>query len=198
MWRRAVAASSGAVVGLAFFAAIEIAGAPAARDAVGQAPLGTGSDGAPPSPATIDATPLRLVIPSIGVDARVEARGLDAERNLATPDDYRDVAWYDRGPRPGEPGNAIVNGHVNWWTGDAVFTRLGRLRAGDIVRVVRADGGMVTFRVTASRTVDANARLGSLFAPSASSTLTLITCSGIWNPLTQSDTQRLLVSTVLD
>jgi hypothetical protein len=39
--------------------------------------------------------------------------------------------------------------------------------------------------------------VASLFAPSATSTLTLITCSGIWNPLTQSDTQRLLVSTVL-
>src|SRR5205823_4346730 len=31
-------------------------------------------------------------------------------------------------------------------------------------------------------------------APSTDTTLTLITCSGTWNPMTQSDTQRLLVS----
>lgn len=196
MWRRLIAAASGLAVGIAFFVAVDAVNGPLPRQLDGAPTLGPGADGAAPA-AVVDATPLRLVIPRIGVDAKVEARGLDSERNLATPDDYRDVAWYDRGPRPGEPGNAILNGHVNWWTGDAVFTRLARLRAGDIVRVVRADGRVLTFHVTTRRTVDANARLASLFEPSATSTLTLITCSGIWNPLTQSDTQRLLVSTVL-
>ncbi|TMF09940.1 MAG: class F sortase [Chloroflexi bacterium] len=95
---------------------------------------------------------------------------------------------------PGEPGNAVINGHVNWWTGDAVFTHLSRLRIGDEVRVVRADGRTVVFKVSSKRTVDANARIPSLFAPSTDTTLTLITCSGTWNPMTQSDTQRLLVS----
>jgi LPXTG-site transpeptidase (sortase) family protein len=196
MWRRAIAAASGVVVGVAFVASVQAVDAPLPRPLGAPPPASAGEDGAAPA-AVVDSTPLRLVIPSIGVDAKIEARGLDSERNLATPDDYRDVAWYDRSPRPGEPGNAIVNGHVNWWTGNAVFTSLARLRPGDIVRVVRADGVVVTFRVTARRTVDANARVASLFAPSATSTLTLITCSGIWNPLTQSDTQRLLVSTVL-
>ena len=100
-------------------------------------------------------------------------------------------------PRPGEPGNAIVNGHVSWWTGDAVFTHLSRLRAGDIIRVTQADGNVVSFKVTSKQVVDANARLAALFAPSSQATLTLITCTGIWNPLSQSDTQRLLVSASL-
>lgn len=145
----------------------------------------------------VDPTPVRLLIDSIGVDARIESRGLDASRNLASPADFRDVAWYNLGPRPGEHGNALINGHVNWWTGDAVFTRLSRIRIGDVVRVVRADGVAVVFKVTARRTVDAHARIASLFAPATTSTLTLITCSGVWNPLTQSDTQRLLVSASL-
>jgi LPXTG-site transpeptidase (sortase) family protein len=91
----------------------------------------------------------------------------------------------------------VINGHVNWWTGDAVFTHLSRLRIGDEVRVVRADGRTVVFKVSSKRTVDASARIPSLFAPSTDTTLTLITCSGTWNPMTQSDTQRLLVSATL-
>jgi sortase A len=145
----------------------------------------------------VDPTPARLVIASINVDTTIESRGLDSNRNLATPKDFHDVAWYSLGPKPGEAGNAIINGHVNWWTGDAVFTHLSRLHVGDEIRVVRADGIVVTFKVTAKQTVDANARIASLFAPSSRSTLTLITCSGVWNPLTQSDTQRLLVSATL-
>jgi LPXTG-site transpeptidase (sortase) family protein len=144
-----------------------------------------------------DQTPARLVIPAIGVDARIEARGLDSNRDLATATDFRNVAWYDLGPRPGDPGNAILNGHVSWWTGDAVFTHLARLRTGDRINITRADGVAVTFKVTGKQVVDANARIGSLFAPSSRSTLTLITCTGVWNPFTQSDTQRVLVSASL-
>ena len=145
----------------------------------------------------VDPTPARLLIPRINVDAAVEARGLDANRNMDIPKNFRDVAWYRLGPAPGQPGNALINGHVNWWTGEAVFTRLNQVRAGDEITVVRADGGLVRFKVTAKTVVDANARIASLFEPSTVATLTLITCTGVWNPLTQSNTQRLLVSAVL-
>ncbi|MEO8745545.1 MAG: class F sortase [Candidatus Dormiibacterota bacterium] len=146
----------------------------------------------------VDPTPSRLVIPKINVDAVIEARGLDSQRNMETPTDFRDVAWYKLGPSPGQPGNALINGHVNWWTGDAVFTKLGQLRTDDEVTVLRADGLPVHFKVTGTQTVDANARIAALFAPSPVATLTLITCTGVWNPLTQSDTRRLIVSAVLE
>jgi LPXTG-site transpeptidase (sortase) family protein len=145
----------------------------------------------------VDPTPARLVIPRINVDAAVEARGLDSNRNMDIPKNFRDVAWYRLGPAPGQPGNALINGHVNWWTGDAVFTRLNQVRVGDEITVVRADGGTVRFKVTAKTVVDANARIAALFEPSSVATLTLITCTGVWNPLTQSNTQRLLVSAAL-
>jgi sortase (surface protein transpeptidase) len=142
-------------------------------------------------------SPIRLLIPRIGVNAKIEARGLDANRNMATPNDFNNVAWYDLGPIPGQPGNALINGHVDWWTGSAVFTRLAEVRAGDTVIVIRADGTRLSFKVTDRRTVAAGARLASLFAPSPVATLTLITCSGVWDPRIFSDTQRLLVSAVL-
>ena len=141
--------------------------------------------------------PIELVIPRIAVDARIEARGLDGSRNLDTPHDFRDVAWYRLGPAPGLPGNALINGHVNWWTGSAVFTRLAQLRKGDEVFVVRVDGSRVAFKVTSRAVVAAGARIPSLFAPSRVASLTLITCTGAWDAARGSDTQRLLVSAVL-
>jgi LPXTG-site transpeptidase (sortase) family protein len=192
--RRIVAGAAGAAVAVAFYFALGVV-SPAPAALRSPSPMKASEVQLPAvAVAVVDPTPTRLLIPSIGVDARIEARGLDSDRNLATASDYRDVAWYELGPRPGEPGNAIVNGHVNWWTGDAVFAHLSRLRVGDPIRVMRADGDVVEFRVTAKRVVDANARIAALFAPSSQATLTLITCTGVWNPLTQSDTQRLLVS----
>ncbi len=148
-------------------------------------------------PRVADTAPVRLLIPGIAVDAVVEARGLDGQRNLETPRDSHEVAWYDQGPRPGQPGNSIINGHVNWWTGSAVFARLGELRPGDEVVVIRQDGSRASFKVSSRRILAATARDASLFAPSTASTLTLITCAGPWDLRSGSDTERLLVSATL-
>jgi sortase (surface protein transpeptidase) len=78
-----------------------------------------------------------------------------------------------------------------------VFTRLADLRRGDTVIVLRGDGTRLSFKVTSRRTVAAGARLASLFAPSTVATLTLITCTGVWDPRILSDTERLLVSATL-
>jgi sortase A len=142
--------------------------------------------------------PVELVIPRISVDATIESRGLDPNKNLDTPRDFHDVAWYRLGPAPGQPGNALINGHVNWWTGSAVFTHLSQLRRGDEVIVLREDGSRAVFRVTSRTTVAAGARVASLFAPSSVATLTLITCTGVWDRARGTDTQRLLVSAVLE
>jgi sortase (surface protein transpeptidase) len=166
--------------------------APVARPSSTQADGGLSQGG-----LVANERPVRLLIPSIHLDATIEARGLDASRNLDTARDFEHAAWYDRGPAPGQPGNALINGHVNWWTGDAVFTRLKLVRAGDRVEVVRADGTSVFFIVNGRQTVAANARVASLFASGRSAQLTLITCAGVWNPMTLSDTQRLLVSASL-
>lgn len=202
MFRRLVAFGLCVAAGTGALYALAVLRAPSAPDSgrVQAAPMSMSlpKPSGPSHLQIVDSTPARLVIASINVNATVEARGLDSNRNMETPTDFREVAWYKLGPVPGQPGNALINGHVNWWTGDAVFTRLGRIRVGDDITVVRADGVAVHFKVTGSHVVAANARIASLFAPSSAATLTLITCTGVWNPLTQSDTQRLLVSAVLE
>jgi sortase A len=200
MLKRLLAATAGALVAVAAYQALGVLDTAPPHFT----PLTPMSIALPKPPAVrpsihiVNPTPVRLVIQSINVNATVEARGLDSGRNMETPADFHDVAWYKLGPRPGEPGDALINGHVNWWTGAAVFTKLAALRPGDEISVIRADGVEVKFHVTGSQTVAANARVASLFAPGTTPTLTLITCTGDWNPFTQSDTRRLLVSAALD
>lgn len=188
------------VLGLCLVAAVSpdvvLPGVPAPL-AVASSAAPEGYHAAPAVPAASDPSPARLLIAKIGVNARIEARGLDANRTMLTPRDYHDVAWYSLGPAPGQPGNALLNGHVDWWTGSAVFTRLSELRPGDRLTIVRGDGTRLTFMVTARRVVAAGARVASLFAPSKVASLTLITCTGAWDPSILSDTHRLLVSAIL-
>src|SRR5260221_2898383 len=140
MFGRALVLGLGLVAAIAPDAALPDASS-AATPLAGAAELGAQAVVAGPSAEpSADPFPVRLVISKIGVNAKIEARGLDAGRNMLTPKDFHDVAWYNLGPAPGEPGNALLNGHVDWWTGSAVFARLSELRAGDTFTVVRRDG----------------------------------------------------------
>jgi len=49
---------------------------------------------------------------------------------MAVPSVPSHVAWYSPGPAPGEPGDAVIDGHLDWTTGPAVFWNLGKLHAG--------------------------------------------------------------------
>lgn len=199
MLRRALLVSLCAVVAVS---ALQTITALAPSDSGLQAPPLANPGAAMPDVVTqggllVNVRPVRLVIPRIGLDASIESRGLDSQNNLDTAADFEHVAWYDRGPAPGQPGNALINGHVNWWTGDAVFTHLKSIGIGDEVRVYRSDGTALTFRVSGRQIVDASARVAWLFAPSRSATVTLITCAGVWDPLTFTNTKRLLVTATL-
>src|ERR1700688_2755393 len=100
------------VLGLCLVAAIApdvaVSGVPApSAAATSAAPVPEAYQVVPAAMPVANSTPARLVISEIGVNARIEARGLDASRAMLTPRDYRDVAWYNQGPVPGQPGNAL-------------------------------------------------------------------------------------------
>src|SRR5437867_4208901 len=103
-----------------------------------QAQVSTSAPAALASPAPSAAAragPVRLRIPSIGVDAPVDEVGLTPQGDLATPTDPGHVGWYRGGSLPGEPGSSVVDGHLDWWSGPAVFADLGRLQGGDLLGV---------------------------------------------------------------
>jgi len=137
-------------------------------------------DGGAPAPLSVQAhigQPVRLKIPAINVDAAVESVGQAPDGAMDVPKDFNETAWYDLGARPGAPGNAVVDGHVDSTTGKAVFWDLRKLVSGDQIVVVGDDGVERPFVVTASEAYSrAGVPLDRVFGPTTETHLNLITC----------------------
>lgn len=148
-------------------------------------------------PASGVGVPVRLRIPSIGVDALVEQVATDAEGNMATPTDPWNTAWYAPGNRPGQPGNAAIAGHVDYrGIGPVVFWDLRTLPTGSEV-LVETDSGLTlrfTVRDSAYYRPEA-APLARIFGPSTEANLNLITCGGTFDPATRQYDRRLVIFT---
>lgn len=87
-------------------------------------------------------------IPAIGVDASLMDLGLRADGTMEVPPDGIRAGWYTGAPVPGEPGPAVIAGHVDWGGHPGVFSRLVALQPDDRVVVSREDGTTAEFRVT--------------------------------------------------
>jgi hypothetical protein len=121
--------------------------------------------------------PLRIQIPTIQVDAAVEKVGKTSDGEMDVPHDFNETAWYQPGPRPGEPGNAVIDGHVDSTTGKAVFWDLHKLTRGDQIIVVGDDGTQHRFAVTGVEAyAHANVPLDRVFGAAPGIHLNLITC----------------------
>jgi hypothetical protein len=145
--------------------------------------------------------PARLVIPAIGVNAAVQSVGLfwNGDGEMSIPTNFTDVAWYNGGPRPGMPGSAVIDGHLDGHdVKEAVFYKLGDLKPGDLVEVIDGKGNLFTFSVVRLVDYDYNASTSDIFSSDTSKArLNLITCAGDWLPGQKSYSQRIVVFTEL-
>ena len=125
------------------------------------------------------APPVRLRIPEIGVSTPLVRLGRLPDGSIEVPHDWDRAGWYDRGPLPGQPGPAVILGHVDSKTGPAVFYRLRELRPGDTVRVGLADGRMLVFQVQrVERYPKDKFPTEAVYFPTLNRELRLITCGG--------------------
>jgi sortase (surface protein transpeptidase) len=125
------------------------------------------------------AVPVRLRIPALRVDSRVERLGQQTDGTIAVPGRTDVAGWYEYGPRPGQPGPAVILGHVDSREGPGIFIGLSRVKAGTTVRIDRADGSSVTFRITSvSRVPKVQFPTDLVYAPTLDATLRLVTCGG--------------------
>jgi sortase (surface protein transpeptidase) len=122
-----------------------------------------------------------IAIPVVGVDARVAPVGLRADRTIEVPG--VDLAgWYELGPRPGEPGPAVIVGHVDSRRGPAVFFRLGELRRGDRIVIGLQGGGARSFLVErVERRPKSALPTQRIWARTRRPVLRLITCGGTFD-----------------
>ncbi len=145
--------------------------------------------------------PVRLIIPVIEVSAHIEAVGVLPNGDLATPTQHpwEDAGWYQSGPRPGERGSAVIDGHLDRPGGyPAVFWRLRELQAGDEVQVLNSDGTILHFHVTRVALYPPQAApIQDIFGNRGGSYLNLITCAGDWIPSEHQTTLRLVIYTSL-
>lgn len=138
----------------------------------------------------------RLVIPRIGVDAQIQAVGLDGKGAMAAPANLDMVGWFNRGPAPGQPGDAVIDGHYGV-SQPAVFRALRLLRPGDEVDVVWPDGRITSFQVATKQTVSAASHPPDVFSRNGPARLSLITCSGAWIESQRTYSDRLIVTATL-
>ncbi|MFG2586735.1 class F sortase [Streptomyces sp. NPDC048438] len=159
-----------------------------ARPASTSPAAGGGASAPPPSVQPLPpATPLRLRIPVLKVDAPMMKLALNTAGALEPPPDNNPVlaGWYAGGTVPGAVGTAVAAGHVDTRLGPGVFHKLGSVRKGATIEIVRADRRTAVFTVYAVAVYNkTNFPDDKVYGPSARPELRVITCGGTYNKKT--------------
>jgi Sortase domain len=141
----------------------------------------------PPDAATPlgRSTPTHIDIDAIHVHAPVESLGTAPDGSVEVPpiDQPKLTGWYRGSVTPGQVGNSVILGHVDSvHVGQAVFYRLGDLKAGDLVSVTRKDHSVAVFRVYGVASF-AKSRFptSQVYGPSSVPELRLVTCGGTYD-----------------
>lgn len=142
-----------------------------------------------PPVITVAPLPVRLVIPSIGVDSSdFISVGLDENHELKTPtlDQPGAIAWYAASPSPGDRPNcaysegcvqsAVLDGHINANGVQGVFAKLAKLKKGAKLAVARNDGKTAHFTVTKVMIFKKDQFPTDLIYGDNTSALVMITC----------------------
>ena len=147
-----------------------------------------------PDPSAIAA----LMIPKFGVDAPIQIKGVDGNNEMISPDGPSNVAWYDFSAAPGNIGNSVYSGHVDYIDyGPAVFYNIRNLVAGDAIEIHLLSGTVYKYVVTtAPRNFGASPtqeELAYIVGTSEREVITLITCGGTFSAATGEYDQRTVV-----
>lgn len=188
----------GLVLGLVFFGGDE-----APPEQTAQRPATTSAVPTPEGPITALAhvTPVQLMIPSIEVDSPLVNLGLNGDGTLEVPVDFAEAGWFTGGNYPGDPSGppGLLAGHVDDYTGPAVFYELDTMVAGDEVMVVRADNTVAVFVVTATAQFPKDELpTDEIYAPVPDSQIVLITCTGSFDEAARSYDDNFVVRATLD
>lgn len=127
------------------------------------------------------AGPVRVRLPSVGIDAPVSPAVIDVAAGvLGVPADIARTGWWSDGMAPGAgAGAALIAGHVDSAKdGPGAFFSLHRSRPGDEVEVVTAAGRTVRYRVASVRYYLRKELPASVFSRTGDPRLVLVTCGG--------------------
>lgn len=143
-------------------------------------------------------TPVRVIIPQIGVNSDLEDLKTDSTGKLQPPALPGRAGWYGAGVVPGQVGPAIIAGHVDYAAGPGVFERLDELTPGSRVQVQMSTGATLTFRVDgATQSAKRAFPTAAVYGPTPDPQLRLITCAGTFDAKTARYPDNLVVFATL-
>lgn len=142
----------------------------------------------PPPTTTVEqaviASPAEISVPSIEVTSTLVELGFNADRTVEVPPvaEPMQAGWFTGAPKPGEPGPAVILGHVNGGGHAGVFARLEEVAVGDDILVGRTDGTTVRFTATRVDQVPKSAfPTEAVYGDTTGPELRLITCGGTFD-----------------
>ena len=163
-----------------YFALPQIPAQAPADDAL--SPLPALPQDAQPGTETAPASPRIVSLPTIQTRSELMELGLLPDGTLEVPpaSPGSPAGWYTGSPAPGEPGPAILLGHVNdTYGGPGVFARLPALTPGDQITVERQDGTAAVFTVVKGEQYAKNSfPTDRVYGNTPGPELRLITCDG--------------------
>lgn len=144
------------------------------------------------APAPV-APPSVLRIGAVGIEAPVVSTDTDQNGELQVPPPQQ-VGWFERWPAPGDPGAAVIVGHVDSRTGPGALFTLEKVRPGMPIEIERQDGSTVSFLVDRIET-HAKDRFPTqaVYGHVPEAQLRLITCTGPFDPATRQYRENLVV-----
>lgn len=153
---------------------------------------GTADTPAPPPPATsVPVTkpfdglrPTEVRIPEIDAESSLISVAIDKTGAIDVPsvEQPMQAAWYQLSPVPGEPGPAILLGHVDGNRKPGIFYRLHELEPGDEIQVDRSDGGTLKFVVSRKDQVPKDEfPTDAVYGNTDEPELRVITCGGVFD-----------------
>ena len=149
-------------------------------------------------PGSGPVVPVQLRIPALSINTTVEPVSLLKSGAMDVPNNIWSAGWLQSNPRPGDIGNAVIDGHKDSTRGGAIFWNLGQLKVGDKIYVSDDGGYELTFAVTEVTQYDTDqAPLDRIFGPTDSRQLNLISCAGTFLHDQYTYDQRVVVYTQL-
>ena len=161
-------------------------------------------NGIVPSSGPDYSTSWELLLPTARIRADIVQVGRTPRGAIGSPDNPFVIGWYNVGAKPGEPGNAILAGHrdyedIDGNVGTGVCWELNRVKVGDQMIIRDAEQNIAwVYEVTEAVTLDPHDPNSARYlAATDESVVTLITCTGAFNPKTHTYSHRLVVVGVL-
>ncbi len=147
-----------------------------------------------PPPPLLYLADMYLVIPRLSINVPIGNIALAADAGLLVPASPNQALWRNDGPKPGDPGSAIIAGPYGESTGDGAFSSNDKLVVGDSIEVIYKDGNRTVYKVyqiTAYKVTELP--LKDIFDKSDGKYLNLLTNAGTRSGPAGSYDQRLVV-----